>query len=1019
MTQSIGSVYGFTDYGTPYVYGTVKSTSTYPGSGVTLPVVDTQYILTSLQSIPLDYSNVQISWDNIDPVTTQNLQDFRLLSNPWGFPVDENDGTVLYEATGNPVTAGTRFTDDTANTGKINYYGVYVQDTTGTWLRAGFTACLLPKYYGYDVKLLNDLPAFFQSEASSLLPVERRVDPPNLPVSGQSVTNIYDSVVNIWFSAPVSVAINGIPQGTSTFFIASKGDEITVSYTGDIVWDWVLPADGVNASSLHEYLAVLGYGLDLLKTQYDMEFNGLNDPMSMTLGELIAFAGEIGMPYNSELPAYVMRKAAAYWAQVMKERGTLAGIAEHITLLTGYSADVQTSRNMLLNNDQSVPENPQIQPWSSGAKYVVGDLVTYPVPQKWSVVSSYNVGDVVIYNEILYTATAPEQGVPPTSAGWSSGVTGPYTYYCIKAVTTLPGPAPSGTLSEDSTSTWVVVYGSAQQGSAFAQNNSQGFPGGAGLWEYMESGGTRLADNIGVGFPTPTQWVQSSTTSTVGSNGTHHTIRASNNSGATQTNTMLRSLSRTSADITAGRTYPDPQVVVETGIPVPAGILPWSPSTRYATNTIVSYNNLNYVALRESTGATPPTPGLVLNQNYSFESGTTGWTAVNGTLAASTAETYSGTHSGLLTPNGTSTTAYFKSASVPVTPGATYSISGLVYASSAVSSGVISVGVNWYDPFGAYLSTTSMTGPAISAVTWTHLSNTVTAPGNATAMQLTPVVGGTPASSLLTYWDLVTVSCTASPEWQPLGRDTRIPITQSAYTVADLGLNPTVSTTVTPFVEWYDNWGNIITRVLARGSSSGSYPTNYQYDAFDTAPGAPLAGRYASNQSSVWSVPAGSWVVSTFGTVYAGTTTANCLGVLPSPAQGFTAATVVTAAVTGYDCGPVFWLNDASDFWMAGLHGLYSVSSGSVTQHAYTASPNVGDRIVVAFNNTTSTVTYPSGTITGPSIVVWKNSVSTANKLVAFGSGGTMTQTAMPTSGVYLPATTATTSNAGIGSIVQ
>jgi hypothetical protein len=111
-----------------------------------------------------------------------------------------------------------------------------------------------------------------------------------------------------------------------------------------MTWQWIAPAGNTENTTLEDFLSVVGMGLDLVKTQYDLAFNSLNDPMTMSLGNLASLCGEIGLPYNPEIPAYTMRKAALFWARVMQERGTIGGIAEHITLFRspGTSSSMMT-----------------------------------------------------------------------------------------------------------------------------------------------------------------------------------------------------------------------------------------------------------------------------------------------------------------------------------------------------------------------------------------------------------------------------------------------------------------------------------------------------------------------------------------------------------------------------------------------------------------------------------------------------------------------------------------------------
>lgn len=1009
------ATYGYDQYGTA-TYGPSAPTGNYPGSQITIPVVNTAYILPGITAEAQDYGTILVSWGVLPTATMATVTEFRLLTNPWGFPVDQNDGTIVLDVTGAPPAPGTQYTDVSGTPGAVQYYGFYVL-ASGTWLRAGFTACLLPYYHGYDVKLLDDLPAFFQNQDLGTVATDIQVTAPNLPATGGSVNNPYSYDVDVWLSAQANVMVNGVPLGEQTFFSVPAGDLITISYSLGTTWQWISRAQPQANTALTDYLAIIGMGLDIVKSQYDMKFKSLNNPMKMSLGDLANFCAEIGLPYNPEIPAYTMRKAAAYWGQVMQKRATIPGIAEHITLLTGYPADIQVSQNMMLDNDQSAPEDPVYPTWNANTHYNVGEMVTFPVARPWSVVSTYNVGSVVLYNDLLYTCTvANTTEVPPTTvSNWSQNVSGPYLYYCLVA---NQNQQPSGSTSANTY--WSCVYGGDRNGAEYtASLIISGIGSNAGTWEFLDAAGDNLGEAIGVGFPTPQTWTQSGSTPQTGPNGWSNTFRALNGTAGTLTNTWLRSVARSAADIAAAKIVPDPQLIVEHAVPVPSGILPWSSSTVYKTNALVTYGNLNYIALRQSTGATPPSPQAVLNQNYDFETSISPWVSDGVcTIAQSAAQAYHGTHSLAQSYTGANTSVHFGSEKIPVIPGATYVATALVFtASSGMST---NQAVNYYDAFNNYQSTASATATPLTASTWTALSLVFTAPSNVSQVQMVPSMTGTMTGGVTTYWDLVELTCVATPEWAPLGQDERLPITMSGYAIADLGFAPTVSATVTPFCEFYDNWGNLITRVFARGASGGAYPTNYQYDSFDTGAGYPLAGRVPQTPNTVWSVPVGDWTVSTNGIVYAGSSAADALGVVPSPAAGTVAATVMTAAPAGDDCGPLFWYSNTSNFWVAGLVELYYVASAVTRTVAYTGTAAVGDRIYVEFNNTTSTTNIPSGTLIGPSVYVYKNTRTSANTLVVVGSGGTATQTAMSSlTTPYLPSTAATTSNAGIASIVQ
>lgn len=1006
------AVYGVSHYGVD-TYGLGPAQGAYPGSAQPIPVINTAYLIQNFVASPVDYQNVVLTWDAIDSNTITTVTEFRLITNPWGFPVDQTDGEILVDLTGS-FHQITQYTDPSQTPGTLAYYGIYLL-TSGGWVRAGFATCLVPVNHGMGARLFDLLPSYFQDfgqSAGNDTTGNVELAAPTVPASGTPLLNPYALNVTVTFGDnTTTVLIDGVTHGNTERVTLPAGSTITLGYTsGTPQWFWSTIPEPGPSTYIRSYLNVLGYGLDYLRTQYDFEFDSLNDPMKMSLGDLQNLALELGVPYTTEIPAYDMRKAVLFWARVMLERGTIGGIAEHITLLTGYDVDLQVSPNLMLDDDQSVPIDPGYPAWSSATPYVIGNIVTYPVPVMWNPASTYTTGNVVEYNGQLYTATTTSVGVPPGGAGWNQNVVGPYTYVCIANVTSAPGPAPSGTLS--SNGTWTAIFGGDKNGSEYTESlQISGLLGNAGTWEFLEPGGTELDTHVGVGFPDPITWLQSGSTPLTIPNGVTHTIRALNNSGSTQAGALLRSLCRG----TTGTVAPDPQLVVEHGVPVPKfnnEILTWSSTATYHTGDIVRYGNTDFIALRESTNATPPGLGIPLNPNYNFETSFTGTWTSDGvcTVTQVTSPVMVGTDAMHVAFTGTNASVHVTGAQVPVIPGATYEVTG--FAFTTVASQNVKLVVNYYDPFGNFVSAVTPTATTLTTSTWNPLVVSFTVPAGVYSAAILPTSTGSGTWTANVTWDLVVLSLVSSPEWAGLTRDKRVPVMLSGYALDDLGsISPApVTASFTPFIEWYDDWGNFITRVL------GPSGTGYRWDSFQTAAGVPFIGRYTDDGSEIWSGPEGTWTVATNGSVYAGTTPA--IGAIATAAAGYQAVTVTQPAPASHDVGVLFWYLDNNNYWYAGLNALYYRASGTTTIVNYTGTPAVtGDRIYVWTNNTTSTATLVNGSaLTGPFIVVWKNSYTTANILVAVTSGTVHTgEVAMPTSPApYLPSTGATSSFGGI-----
>lgn len=789
------STYGISHYGRPTLYGPGRAATVVPG-GPSIPLVNNAYLVDPFTATPIDYFSVLLTWNGPDPTTDTPMNEFRLLSSRYGFPVDENDGNILIDTTSAP---GTQFVDQTVVPGQISYYGFYILGEN-QWIRSGFTACLMPVNHGYADRLWSYLPEYLRDV---------------------------------------------------------QNNELTASAAGD--------------TYLSQFLAVAGWSMDYLKTQYDFLYANQNNPMKMSFTDLADLSHQIGMPFPGELPAYYLRKAAENWALVMRQRGSLAGISEHMNLLSGYSADVQLSRNIMLENDQSLPYHPAQITWSAGLPYKVGEIVSWPAYPEWVPSQAYVVNNYVVYNGVNYQCTATGgQGVPPTGAVTSGTywavAAGPFFYECTAAITSFPGTAPpaapaSGSAPTGSNSNWQLVY---DQDNTTGHLAITGLSGGLNTWEVL--GAT-------AGSTTP-KTTAVAANSLVEGNGAHNplnfsndysqnTIRVYNKSGGTE-DTWLRSLSRMAADITAGSAVPDPQTVIEHAIPVPqtnATLNEWNSETRYGTGDVVLYNDRNYLALRASTGATPPSLHTPLNQNYDFESGVSPWTIQNNaTIAQSGAEFYHGSNSLRVTPDGVTANPGAKSENITVIPLATYIGSAFVYLATAWSGGV-QLAINWFDAFGATIST--VIGPKITpaATTWAKATVSAQAPANAATARFIVRLSGTPANTNLAYFDLAKFECAATPEWQPLGIDSRIPLMISAQTSQNLSVATAEQFAITPFVEWYDNWGTLITRAFARTLS------NYTYDSFSSPTMLPLIGRTTDTADQNWAVPTGSWTMIN-GTVY-------------------------------------------------------------------------------------------------------------------------------------------------------
>lgn len=686
--------------------------------------------------------------------------------------------------------------------------------------------------------------------------------------------------------------------------------------------DLTAPAGG-NAVLL-DYLNVIGWGLDYVKTQYDTQFNTLNNPMQMSLRDLYNLAEQLGIPFQPEVPASVMRKAVANWTVVSQQRGTQTGIGNAITLLTGYDVDLQTGVNKLLENDQSQP--------------------LAPIYSAWNVDTAYKTGNMVTYNGYTYVANVNSLALSPTGSNSNN------TQWNVKQDVADPAatlantanvgvPTGSGGNNTGTMNTWEAIYS------------------GQAVNYVPPAGGTLTA---GVGEP-----VVGATSTWTG-----HTIRVVNEAATAQT-IWLRSVSRAPSDLNSANWVPDAQQVVQNGIPIPQ-FTPrsaWNSTTRYKTHALVTYNNMLFQAQRASTNAPPPIAGQALNTNPFFNGSTSGWTFTGfGSPTLSTSVTsasgisFVGTSCVQLPVTSSTVNPTATSSTVNVIPGATYTVSVWIQT-SATFANLAQLSVTWNGP-GGLTSTTSGTATSVSSPvnTFNLVTYTVTAPSFATSAAATLTLNASFAGSFTFSLANFKFACWATPEWIPMSKDGRLRYMFSGYFSQSLLVGANETTPVTPFAEFYDQSGKMIgSRVFCRTATPGTPapPTNLSYDSFTLQPGAPITGRTLDSDDTQWSSVEGQFTVGGFagGSAYPTVAGTPSIALITGTANGFVAATFSTMATAPQETAIIFRYSSAGNYYHAGPTQLWIVQSGAFTLvGTYSTAFSAGDRMTVELNGSAITI---------------------------------------------------------------
>lgn len=173
-------------------------------------------------------------------------------------------------------------------------------------------------------------------------------------------------------------------------------------------------------------------------------------------------------------------------------------------------------------------------------------------------------------------------------------------------------------------------------------------------------------------------------------------------------------------------------------------------SARTATADVTSggLSKANTTGLAVFLGAVPAADPL--NSNYSFETGTTGWTATGGTLTQDATQFKYGTKSGKLVTDGTSSTASVQTTPIAITPVTAYTVSAWVRCPNGRA---VTIEVDWRNSGGSVISTTTIP-MSLPPNTWVPVVRELASPAAAVSVVLRAKIAQTvPWSSLAgTLW---------------------------------------------------------------------------------------------------------------------------------------------------------------------------------------------------------------------------------------------------------------------------
>ena len=129
----------------------------YYGVGLYGPATIVEFDASPFTARPVGYGAIDLDW--VLPSGAWDL--IRLVRNPYGFPLDPDDGDELYEQA--KAISLESYSDSGLQEGRTYYYSLFVLETlTQVWLRAGNTYGVSVKNFGTCDLMYNYLPQIYR-----------------------------------------------------------------------------------------------------------------------------------------------------------------------------------------------------------------------------------------------------------------------------------------------------------------------------------------------------------------------------------------------------------------------------------------------------------------------------------------------------------------------------------------------------------------------------------------------------------------------------------------------------------------------------------------------------------------------------------------------------------------------------------------------------------------------------------------------------------------------------------------
>lgn len=294
-----------------------------------------------------DYGDITLSWAS--PNTT-SWKVMELVRSVYGYPNRPEDGIVI--TTISPGTMVRTYDDPGLDAGTIYYYAMFISIEAPDW-NSGTT-------YNINQQVLHN-GLYWNSIQNGNLN--------HTPAAGSSFWSPSQYIPS-WYPAGFAATLAVANQGYGAL-LYNRTPQPYKTTTSD-----TFSNTEIDNIALYNYESLFGWGLDLLKAEYDSYLNLSNvDKVSATHLDILGQQLGIATDYLSTPQQRRQRiKNAAINYRI---KGQTQSIHNLIAELAGWDSEITYGPNMYNSTDQTAFVHPTYDTWNANTTYFPGQKITY------------------------------------------------------------------------------------------------------------------------------------------------------------------------------------------------------------------------------------------------------------------------------------------------------------------------------------------------------------------------------------------------------------------------------------------------------------------------------------------------------------------------------------------------------------------------------------------------------------------------------------------------------------------